>query len=912
MKKTFAMLLCLTMLLGLLPATPALAQSHSYDSLFYTVENGNAVIIDCNVEYGDDLIIPDALDGYPVTAISESAFIQCSGFGKVIIGQNVTSIAPTALDECTIENGIWVDEKNPAYSSDEFGVLFNKDKTLLIKAPRMLNDGYTIPDTVKTIGRHAFRWCKNLTEVTLPEGVTHIEERAFFNCASLSQISIPDSVEKIGLFAFSMSNALVFTQYNNGIYLGNEVNPYHTFVNPVDNSVTAFSFHADTKIIVGGAFYNCNGLIQLTVPEGVVSIGERAFDCSTDLTQISLPDSLQHIGYGAFSSCYALTEIRIGANASEIEPGAFDSCTGLNGIWVDPDNTAYCSDEQGVLYNKEKTLLLRAPCTISGCYTVAQGVTVIEKSAFNKCRSLSEVILPDTVTEIGESAFSNSSVTAVNIPDGVTHIGTFAFYSSKLSAVRIPDSVTTIGDGVFYSCMNLKEAILPQGLTEIPQWMFLSCGRLTQISIPSSVTTIGYCAFESCSNLAQLTLPEGVTTIGRSAFSRCTALTTVSLPESIVDIGLGAFGGCRNLEYNHTWRGPGEYLGSAENPFFALMGVTDTDIESFTIPEETKVLAAGAFSTCECMKTIQLPDGLVAIGDQAFHDCATLAEIEIPDTVTFIGDEAFADCKLTEIVIPNSVTYMGEGVFSECAKLEAIRFCGEAPIMDPWVFNQTTTNVYCHQSFESWAKHIGRNYLGTINWADGHVFLDYLPDEGFRCPTGGTKTATCEGCSATDTVTVSEPAEHRYEMGKCTVCGEIDPQSCFLTGTLSSANDSSALLTLLQSGEQITTLTVTGNTYLWDGLQPGDYTLTVEKEDHVTYRVDLTLKPGENKLDLTLCRPGDVVGIGDLNIGDVATIYSHVRGRSQLTGYTKDCADLSGDGRINLGDVTRLYSKIRN
>ena len=912
MKKTITMLLCLTMLLGLLPATPALAQAHPYDNLFYTVENGNAVIVDCNVEYGDDLIIPATLDGYPVTVISETAFIQCSGFGKVTISQSVTSIAPTALDECIIENGIWVDEKNPVYSSDEFGVLFNKDKTLLIKAPRMLNDGYTIPDTVKTIGRHAFRWCKNLTKVKLPEGVTCIEERAFFNCASLFHISIPDSVKRVGLFAFNMSNALVFTQYNNGIYLGNETNPYHTFVKPLDNSVTAFSFHADTKVIAGGAFYNCNGLIQLTVPEGVVSIGERAFDCSSDLTQITLPNSLQHIGYGAFVSCHALTEIRIGTNVTEIEPGAFDACTGLNKFWVDANNTAYCCDEQGVLYNKEKTVLLQAPRAISGCYTVAQGVTIIEKSAFNKCTALTEVILPDTVTEIGESAFSRSSVSTVNIPDGVTHIGAFAFYNSDLSAVRIPDSVTTIGDGVFCNCMNLEQAILPEGLTEIPPQMFISCVSLTQINIPSSVSTIGSCAFEACTKLAQLTISEGVTVIDRSAFFGCTALTTVSLPESIVDIGLGAFGGCRNLEYNHTWRGPGKYLGSEGNPFFALMGVSDTDIESFTIPEETKVLAAGAFSTCECMKTIKLPDGLVAIGDQAFHDCATLSEIEIPDTVIFIGDEAFADCRLTEIVIPDSVTYMGEGVFSECKKLEAIRFCGDAPVMHYWVFNQTTATVYCHQNLLSWAKHIGRNYLGTINWADGHVFREYLPDEGFRCPVGGTKTATCEGCNATDTVTVSEFAEHRYEMGKCIVCGEIDAQSCFLSGILSSANDSSAHLTLLQSGEQITTLTVTGHTYLCEDLLPGDYTLTVSKENHVTYRTDITLLPGENKLDLTLCRPGDVVGLGDLNMGDVATIYSHIRGRTQLTGYTKDCADLSGDGKINLGDVTRLYSKIRN
>ena len=912
MKKILTALLGLGMLLNLLPSVPVQAEAHPDDELFYAVEDGYAVIVDCDVEYENDLIIPDTLDGYLVTGISDTAFIQCSGFGTMTIPHSLTSIAPTVLDECSVNDGIWVDKNNPAYSSDEFGVLFNKDKSILIKAPRLLSDGYTIPDSVKTIGRYAFQGCKNLTEITIPEGVTHIEERAFFHCGSLTQITVPDSVCQVGLFALKVGNDLAYTMYNDGKYLGNSSNPYHVFLEMLDTSVTEYSIHPDTKVLAGGAFYETNDLVSITIPEGVVSIGERAFDCCMLLPQISLPDSLRHIGYGAFGGCDALTEISIGADVTEIGSGVFTNCTSLSGIWVDADNPAYCSDDQGVLYNKNKTVLHQAPCAINGSYAVADGVTVIEESAFYRCASLQEVTLPETVTKIGDFAFGQSNVTAVNIPTGVTQIGTFAFCYSKLSTVNIPDNVTYIGDGAFSNCSYLTKATFPKNLTEIGPWLFRSCTRLAEINIPASVTRIGYGAFEGCSNVTHLTIPEGVTAIDRSAFASCFSLTDVSIAESVVDIGTGAFSGCQNLNYSYTWQGPGRYLGNEQNPFLVLMGVSDTDIEEFTVAEGTKIIAGSALAQCDSMETVTLPEGLVSIGSDAFYNCGRLSRIYIPDTVTFIGDGAFRSTGLTELTIPKSVTHIGESVFYECKKLEAVRFSGEAPEMHHWVFNQLTTTVYCHADRESWAKHIGRNYLGTITWAEGHVFRNYLPDEGFNCTTGGTKTAKCDGCDATDTVTVTETAEHRYEKGKCTVCGEMEANSCFMIGTLTSSGDSDTILILIQNGETVYSLTVTGNTFVWDGLQPGEYSLTAVKDNHVTYRTAVTVTSGENTLDLTLCRPGDVVGIGDLNMGDFAAIYAHIRGTSSLTGYAQACADFDGNGSVNMGDVSALYARIRN
>ena len=166
----------------------------------------------------------------------------------------------------------------------------------------------------------------------------------------------------------------------------------------------------------------------------------------------------------------------------------------------------------------------------------------------------------------------------------------------------------------------------------------------------------------------------------------------------------------------------------------------------------------------------------------------------------------------------------------------------------------------------------------------------------------------CNTCGEERT---NPPARHTPDQNNlCTVCGEEDPTNCLLTGSLTVGGDT--LLTLLQDGQPVASMTADGSTYLWNGLEPGDYTLTVAREGYVTYRTDLTVAVGVNKLDLTLCRPGDVVGIGALNMGDFAAIYAHVKRTVVLTGYALDCADFDGNGAANMGDVAGIYAQIRS
>ena len=180
-------------------------------------------------------------------------------------------------------------------------------------------------------------------------------------------------------------------------------------------------------------------------------------------------------------------------------------------------------DEWGVKYSKDGRKLLKAPGELSGAYSVKVGTRIICDSAFSFCRSLSEIVIPSSVTSIGKGAFSYCvSLSEIVIPSSVTSIGDSAFSScDSLSKIVIPSSVTSIGKGAFFRCHSLSEIVIPSSVTSIGDGAFYDCGSLSEIIIPSSVTSIGKGTFSYCYSLSEIVIPSSVTSIGDSAFYRC-------------------------------------------------------------------------------------------------------------------------------------------------------------------------------------------------------------------------------------------------------------------------------------------------------------------------------------------------------------------------------------------------------
>ncbi|MDR1682777.1 MAG: leucine-rich repeat domain-containing protein [Candidatus Symbiothrix sp.] len=289
-------------------------------------------------------------------------------------------------------------------------------------------------------------------------------------------------------------------------------------------------------------------IARVVIEEGATSIGVYAFaDCS-NLTEITIPTSVTSIGAYAFAGCSSLTEFTIPASVTSVEAGAFYACSSLTEIIVENEN-GYYSSGNGVLFNKDKTILLCYPAGKEGEYTVPSGVTSVGTYAFAECNSLTEITISSSVTSIGMAAFYYClSLTEITIPGSVTSIGVRAFAEcNSLTEITIPSSVTSIGDEAFYSCSSLTELTIPGSVTSIGASAFSYCSSLTELTIPSSVTSIENYAFAECSSLTELTIPGSVTSIGASAFSGCYSLTELTIPSSVTSIEEYAFHRCSGL-----------------------------------------------------------------------------------------------------------------------------------------------------------------------------------------------------------------------------------------------------------------------------------------------------------------------------------------------------------------------------
>ncbi|MCI5892792.1 MAG: leucine-rich repeat domain-containing protein [Clostridiales bacterium] len=791
MIKTIISLLTAVMLLSVPAAPQAFAdepgdsaevglsavENYTYGDLTYEINDDDTItIVDCN-ESVTSLEIPSEIDDKSVTSISSTALSKCSSLTNIAIPSSIKSIANNAFNNCKSLTEINVAISNTVYSSVE-GVLFNKDRTYLIKYPAgRTAETYAIPNGVINIGSSAFQECADLTSVIIPGSTTYIGDYAFRQCTGLESINLPGGMISIGSYAFYYCTGL------------KEI--------VIPDSVTS---------IGNSAFSSCSGMESAVISSGITEIEDYTFSGCGNLTSIEIPEGIASIGKFAFQSCNGLTSITIPKNVTSIDYGAFSACSSLASIDTDSENPAYLSDN-GVLMNIDKTQIVAYPAgRTEESYIIPNCVTNIGNRAFYKCTGLTSITIPGSVTEIEEGAFYScrnleivyyggsatkwSSIiigdfnSPLEVADVKFNIGTYTYddlkyfindnntitvtdYTGSAEIVEIPSeigsiSVTVVGVSAFEQS-SVTSVTIPDSVTSISDFAFRNCGSLTSVTLPESLESIGECAFSE-SGLTSVSIPSGVESIGTHAFGGCSGLTSAVLSEGVTSINDEAFSGCESLE-------------------------------SITIASTVTSIGANAFAGCEKLTSIELSDSLESIGSYAFADCSSLTEINIPGNVTSIGDYAFNYCNsLTGIdvdganpaymsdggvllnkektylikypprrvaeryIIPSSVTEIDAGAFRDSSGLKSIAIPRGVTAIDEYTFSGCTglesvsipysvgvinnqaffgcsgiTDIYYYGTENDWHSVIIGSDNGTIREANVHYILtasDITVDSG--------------------------------------------------------------------------------------------------------------------------------------------------------------------------------------
>ena len=599
---------------------------------YTTDEDGKATITKYNGN-STSLVIPSTLDGYTVVAIGKDVFKNNTRLRMVVFPDTVTKIGNYAFYGCT------------NLSSITFG------------------------DGLVELGTKSFYGCTSLTAISLPDSVTRISYGAFDKCTRLANVKLSQNLEQLDGRAFSGCDALtsitipkkVATSYKADIsdygYTGGR-GAFNGNAN-----LKSVTFEEGSTVIAGNLLANCPGIETIVIPDSVTEIGEyafyhcinlkdvklssalttintRAFNDCIALPEVEIPDSVVKISYGAFDGCTALADVKLSRNLVQLDGRAFSGCDALTSITIPKKvATSYKADISDYGYTGGRGAF-NGNANLKSV-TFEEGSTVIAGNLLANCPGIETIVIPDSVTEIGEYAFYHCiNLKDVKLSSALTTINTQAFNDcSSLLAITVPDSVTSMGSAVFANCTSLADVTLPNTRQIIMSRTFESCSSLEKIVLPETVTRIQENAFENCTALKEIVWSKALTTIDANAFLNCDALVEVSIPATVTSMG------------NHVFR--------------------DCDaLTTVVIPDSVTSMGTNVFYDCDALTSVKLGSGITTIPVSTFEHCDVLESIVIPRRVTTIGNTAFKDCvKFTSITIPRSVTSISSNAFSYPAKM---------------------------------------------------------------------------------------------------------------------------------------------------------------------------------------------------------------------------------------------------
>ena len=509
--------------------------------------------------------------------------------------------------------------------------------------------------------------------------MTEIGIHAFDGCTSITSITIPNSVTSIGSSAFADCTSLTSVTIPNSV---TTISDLAFYACPIENATIPTNAISSIP----------KASLKTVVINGGTSIGDRAFSGCDSLESLTIPNSVTSIGAYAFRDCTSLTSVNY--------LGTIEQWCNIefNGYYY--ANPLYYA--KSLYLNGELLTELVIPNT----------VTEIKDYAFHGCTSITSITIPNSVTSIGEGAFKYcTSLTSVNCLGTIEQWCNIKFgdyyanplYYAKrlylngelLTELVIPNTVTKIKDYAFEGCSSLKSV---NYLGTIEQWcniefdgysanplnngakLYLNGTLVTELVIPNTVTEIKDYAFYRCTSITSITISNSVTSIGSSAFEDCTSLTSITIGDSVTSIGDDAFRGCNSLTSVTIGDSVTSIGGGAFEDCTSLISVNYLGtIEQWCNIEfdssDANPLNNGAklYLNGTLVTELVIPNTVTEIKDYAFCKYTSLTSVTIGNSVTSIGDDAFRGCNsITSVTIPDSVTSIGDRAFEDCTSITSI------------------------------------------------------------------------------------------------------------------------------------------------------------------------------------------------------------------------------------------------
>lgn len=585
---------------------------------------------------------------------------------------------------------------------------------------------YSVPSKIDGkkvygVASGAYKNCA-FTSLTVPNGVEVLEEGAFSGCNDMTAVSIPSSVTELE-GAFKLCTSITDMKIEGDRYTLEDGAVYSkdgkTLVMAISGAVTpngAYSVRAGVEKISAHAF-NRAEMSSLTLPDGLVEIGEQAFYSCKQLGSLEIDCKGLTIGTFAFGYCSSLTSVTI-KNAYYIGEDAFRRCNELKTVQV--ENVDYLGNGSFRMCPALTTAY------ISGSYNY------VPADLFSGCSALDDCILEgdfgsdrvnmvdgNEINTINNSAFSGcSSLPAPIIPDGIVNVGPYAFNQCSFVNIYIPYGVKTVAEMAFYECESAKKITLPSTLETIGFQAFAYCENITSVTVPKSVKLLGIMSFYSCYKLEDVNLEEGgCETMGVLCFGNCISINVFRLPQSFREVQItdGVYFTTDikdSLTYDFTVQSDGKKYATYEvNKYsYGYQFVNENEIQYVVID-----------NTADIFETREVEGGVELIGvKNGYADYISgHTTLEIPDEINGKPVVSIAYGALSKsgtvskfisvekITLPKGLKKIEDGALSDLISLRRVVFTGNDPdgiSMTPAVSGNLTLVTFCvpAQSFEGY------------------------------------------------------------------------------------------------------------------------------------------------------------------------------------------------------------------